>query len=644
MDNSTHISAIDMVVDASSVAALKLKFDLKQTYSYGPNYSWARVTVNGVQVGASVNPVGNNTDPFTTMTFDLSAYVGTVFNLSIEHSGKYNMAQGSGGRGDDAYVDNVRLYEPVIASTIVDSNATCFGSLDGGATASATSGSAPYSYLWSNTDTTSSITGLAAGMYTVSVVDAEGDTATSLVTITEPAALVISLGNDTTVCINAALTLDAGVFTSYLWDDASTMQTRVAVTATSGSTDYSVMVTDASGCTATDTINVTVSAPVVVNFGNDTSICMNSPLTLDAGVFTSYLWDDATTMQTRLVDSVTIGAADYAVVVTDAMGCTGTDTINVMVNAPIMPNLGNDTSICFGGSITLDAGVFTSYLWDDASTMQTRLVGATVVGSNNYYVSTSDMNGCMSSDTVEITVNAPFNVNLGNDTTLCFGSSLTLNAGVFTSYLWNDGTTMQTMDVNITASGVTTYAVAVMDAFGCVGGDSIVVTGLAPVVVDLGSDTSIIWFGSDTSYTLDAGAGFTSYLWSDGTSDQTNDINLSNQGEVVVIVTDNNGCTGSDTVMVDFILSISSFEVSSLKMYPNPADERINIELTNFKNVREVGITFLSVTGEVVLTQNVQVNGTEFKGSFDVSHLATGTYFVQLEANGEVIVRQFVIK
>ncbi len=112
-DNASHISSLNITVDATAETVVQLDFDLKQTYSYGAKYSWFRVVVNGTQVGSSYNPSTQNSDAFQTLTYDLSAYAGTTFTLSLQHSGKYNNANGSGTPGgDNAYVDNISITAP----------------------------------------------------------------------------------------------------------------------------------------------------------------------------------------------------------------------------------------------------------------------------------------------------------------------------------------------------------------------------------------------------------------------------------------------------------------------------------------------------------------------------------------------------
>jgi hypothetical protein len=112
-NNATHISTMNMVVDATGETVVFLDFDLKQTYSYGSKYSWFRVVVNGVQVGSSYNPSTQNGDAFQTILIDLSAYAGTIFNLALQHSGKYNDANGyDTPGGDNAYLDNISITAP----------------------------------------------------------------------------------------------------------------------------------------------------------------------------------------------------------------------------------------------------------------------------------------------------------------------------------------------------------------------------------------------------------------------------------------------------------------------------------------------------------------------------------------------------
>ncbi|MFT5878445.1 MAG: hypothetical protein ACI8SA_002312, partial [Dokdonia sp.] len=142
-----------------------------------------------------------------------------------------------------------------------------------------------------------------------------------------------------------------------------------------------------------------------------------------------------------------------------------------------------------------------------------------------------------------------------------------------------------------------------------------------------------------------AGTGFTSYLWSDNmTTSQTYVVQQSNSGSVSVVVEDADGCEGMDTTVVKFVLGVDEFNASALKMYPNPAVDQVTVELSNFGSANNVDVTFMTITGQVVMSERINVSGNSYTETFDVSALATGTYLVKFDVNGETVIRQFVIK
>ncbi|MFH1321519.1 MAG: gliding motility-associated C-terminal domain-containing protein [Bacteroidota bacterium] len=222
-------------------------------------------------------------------------------------------------------------------------------------------------------------------------------------------------------------------------------------------------------------------------------------------------------------------------------GCLGTDTINVTFSPGLTVDLGADTTVCTGVTITLDAGAGDSYIWNDASTNQT--LDATATGT--YYVTVTS-GSCTGSDTINVTFSPGLTVDLGADTSACVGDTITLDAGAGDSYVWNDASTNQTLDV--TATG--TYYVTVTSG-SCTGSDTINVTFSLGLTVDLGADTSAC--AGDT-ITLDAGAG-DSYLWNDTSTNQALDVTAT--GTYYVTVT-SGSCTGSDTINITIspVLSI----------------------------------------------------------------------------------------
>ncbi len=172
-----------------------------------------------------------------------------------------------------------------------------------------------------------------------------------------------------------------------------------------------------------------------LDLGQDTTLCGALSYQLDAlNSGASYLWSDNSINQTVNVTST----GTYWVEITDN-NCTAYDTIDVIFVSNTSVFIGNDTTLCPGDDIILNAGSSgTSYLWSDNSTMQTLLVD--MIGT--YWVEiTTDV--CVFSDTIEISEESIF-IGLPTDTTLCSGGSLILDANNSgASYIWNNGITSQ---------------------------------------------------------------------------------------------------------------------------------------------------------------------------------------------------------
>jgi gliding motility-associated-like protein len=208
------------------------------------------------------------------------------------------------------------------------------------------------------------------------------------------------------------------------------------------------------------------------------------------------------------------------------------------IPSPIV-DLGNDTSLCQGESLTLDATISNAtYLWQDNSNAASLMVS----NQGTYWVSVT-VNGCSSMDTIMV-LSIPYPTpSLGNDTTLCQGAVLLLDASTAgASYSWQDQSTNPTF--HVTQQG--TYWVVV--AYGnCSGSDTIIVDIAPPPVFDLGTDTSLC---SGDTLMLDATTPGATYLWQDNTQGPTFEIHQ--EGVYWVNVT-LNGCTVADTISIDYL-------------------------------------------------------------------------------------------
>jgi len=350
----------------------------------------------------------------------------------------------------------------------------------------------------------------------------------------------IHLGNDTSICQGNHLTLNANnPGCTYLWNTGQNSQT--INTTLSGI--YSVKVTNASGCYAFDTINVVVSQNPSINLGNDTTFCQGNHLTLNANnPGSTYLWSTGQNSQT--INTTLSGI--YSVKVTNASGCYAFDTINIVVSQNPSINLGNDTTICQGNHLTLNANnPGSTYLWSTGQNSQT--INTTLSGI--YSVKVTNAIGCYALDTINVVFSQNPTVNLGNDTTFCQGNHLTLNANnPGCTYLWSTGQNSQT--INTTLSGI--YSVKVTNASGCYAFDTINIVVSQNPIVNLGNDTSLC---QGNHLTLNANNPGCTYLWSTGQNSQT--INISTAGSFSVKVTNNNGCYMSDTIIVNIISNLA---------------------------------------------------------------------------------------
>lgn len=394
-----------------------------------------------------------------------------------------------------------------------------------------------------------------------------------------------------------------------------------------GSYTYYFVATDGA-CADSTAFTLNVNSYPSVNFGNDTTICDNQTVTLNAssGVFGStYTWSPAVTSGS--IYSVN-AAGTYSVVVSNN-GCTASDTIVVSTIAAPVVALGNDTTLCDGSILTLDATATASnvtYLWSDGSTNPT----LTVSTAGNYQVTASSSNGCATNSDITVAYQAIPMPNLGNDTTLCQGEVITLDATTSpTGFInWNDGSG----DPTITVSNSGTYSVSVSTSIGCTGTDSVTIN-YSNVNVDFGADTLDLI--NANPLTLDAGNAGATYLWNTGETTQT--ISVNTTGTFDVTVTDMYGCSASGAVVVVNTTSTEGIVNGQINIYPNPASQYIVIE-TNEANV--VFARIIDVSGRVLTAVNVQN-----QEQINIEHLANGLYFLQFSnREGEVVGQAKFIK
>lgn len=318
-------------------------------------------------------------------------------------------------------------------------------------------------------------------------------------------------------------------------------------------------------------------------------------------------------------------------------GCTSERVpIVATINELPIVSAGNDTAYCSGDSVTLTAtSTATNILWNNAATTNSITVGV----SGTYSVQVADANGCIGHDTVTVAENTLPTVDLGNDTAICDGDVITLDAdNVGSSYLWDNAVTTQTRDISTAG----TYAVTVTDANGCSNADTVTFTlipapsgtigltnnGNGSISLTINNPEGVLgnnWDFGDQS--ANATTSSTSHTY---TADGTYTITLTLYGQCDTI-------TITETVVIEG-LSIGSITADQklLVLYPNPASNQVVIENKHNYNLKEVIV--YNVLGQVVL-QKSATNHNRIE--LNVNHLPAGLYNAKIVTVQGNVTRKF---
>ncbi len=410
--------------------------------------------------------------------------------------------------------------------------------------------------------------------------------------------------------------------TSWLWNfgdsNTSNLQNPSHTYSTPGTYTVSLVATNANGSNTHTVSNlITVYANPSVNLGSDIAQCGGN-VSLNAGSgFSSYMWNGISGSQTNSVSS----SNTYTVVVADSHGCTATDAVLVSIYTVPTVNLGSDIAQC-GGNVSLNAGSgFVSYTWNGVVGNQTNTVSA----NNTYTVAVVDSHGCTASDQINVTIYSVPVVSLGDDFSICNGSTSTLNAGTgFASYAWNGiiGTSTHTV------TGGNNYVLVATDNNGCTATDAITVTSFTPTIISLSMTQESTTGASDGSVTATPVSGMSpyNYSWSNGAVASTV-IDLSD-GQYCVTVLDGNGCSTTGCVSVTI----------ADQLYPPVADFTAN--LTHACDMITVQFTDLSTNNPTAWTWDFgdgsSTTSTNSVAGIEHTYTTPGIYTVSLTvSNGD---------
>ncbi len=306
-----------------------------------------------------------------------------------------------------------------LSSVTVSASATdvlCFGMATGTAAATASSANSPITYSWSpGLETTTSISGLVAGTYVVTATDAIGCTASASATVNQPTDLVIVGQVTNTGCAGGNtgavdITVAGGVPSyTFLWSGSETTEDLTGLAAGT----YSVLVTDANGCTksATFTVITQNSNPTINATATPATICAGESSTLEATGALTYAWSptgDIVPTTGAIVIATPTATTTYSVVAVDNNGCQSIGTVTLTVNPlPVVLVSPTTSSICDGSTVTLTASGASTYAWSPTSGLTPTtgaVVAATPSATTIYTVTGTSVDGCVASASTTINV------------------------------------------------------------------------------------------------------------------------------------------------------------------------------------------------------------------------------------------------
>ena len=392
------------------------------------------------------------------------------------------------------------------AVTVSPNNNICKGSSD---SLKATGGTA-YSWLpiigLSNPNIANPVaTPTATTTYTVSVTTTCGIVKDSIKVTVIPLPNVTLSASNNPICAGQSATITAGGGTIYSWSNGAT--TSSIIVTPPSTTIYTLSVANG-GCMKDTGITITVNPiPTVTLSATNSTVCAGTPTTITATGGGTYSWSNAAT-----TSSITVSPlldVTYTVGVTN-LGCTKDTSISIIVTPLPVISINPDTSICTGGSATLNASGGGTYLWSDASSSTTSSISVTPSSTTTYTVIVTK-NGCSKDTTVMVTVSSTLSVNITPVKKVCPGESVTLKATGGGTYRWSTGATTDSITVSPTTN--TNYNVTVTN--GCTGTASTSVNIYNPTL--LACCDTIIQSGSSTHLTS-GGAGISNFAWTPPTN------------------------------------------------------------------------------------------------------------------------------
>jgi PKD repeat protein len=413
----------------------------------------------------------------------------------------------------------------------------------------------------------------------------------------------------------------------------SSPTTSITGMTTNGTYVFQWNITNGSCAASTDQVQIIVGNGPTVSITGTNTICNGTSTTLTASGATNYTWNTG-----PLTPGITVSPStttNYFVVGSDPSGCSDTAFQTVTVN--LLPSIGisGNASVCTGSSDMLTATGASSYVWNFGPTTSTVIVSPTI--ATTYTVTGTDVNNCMNTATITVSVNSLPIVSAGPDVLICPGATTTLTATGGIGYVWNNGIGSGN-PVNVSPVSTTTYIVQGSDINNCSGLDTVTVTvSILPVVIfNPLTDTICINAGMLPLSGSPSGGSFAGT----GVSGTNFDPFVAGTGmfSLSYTVMNADNCPASDNEVISVIgcAGIEDNQGMFVDIYPNPSDAFVNIVSSDIIERIEI----YDMLGKMVI-----VNGNDNQNLvLSLQEFTNGVYTFRIHTVKGIVVKRVVRK